>query len=270
MKNSTQLRLLVAAIMLCACVQFAVPAEADMIGMNFTATRFGGGPYPILPHESAGFVPQVNWNNSNPVGNGTEADVSGPIPGKLSDDSGVDSGASIVWSNANAEVNSDGGNTTPDERLFRGLIEGTSSTSPSAQLAFEVSNIPYEHYDVYAYLARFSFGNTASAKIGSEEYFFEPTTNFTVDGYVRATATTVAGTSLASYALFEDLTGDSFVLNVIKQSGNRAGLAGLQIVNRGSSVPEPSTYVMGVLALAGLGCCHAWKNGRTRRRGFAA
>jgi len=36
---------------------FIAPVQADSIGMNFTATRFGGGPYPILPHESAGLVP---------------------------------------------------------------------------------------------------------------------------------------------------------------------------------------------------------------------
>ena len=76
------------AIVLCC----GAPVFASSIGMNFTATRFGGGPYPILPAESAGLVPQVNWNNSNPVGNGSTADVSGPIAGKLVDNSGVDSG----------------------------------------------------------------------------------------------------------------------------------------------------------------------------------
>src|SRR4029079_5020134 len=106
-------------------------ADAESIGVNFTATRFGGGPYPILPPETAGLVPQKNWNNSNPLGNGSTSDIASPIAGQLVDSSGANSGAQITWFNGNAEVNSSGGNTTPNERLYRGLVEGSFFNLPS-------------------------------------------------------------------------------------------------------------------------------------------
>ncbi len=99
-------------------------ASTHSIGVNFTATRFGGGPYPILPSESAGVIPQTNWNNTNPVANGATGDIASPVAHKLVDNTGAVSTANIAWLNVNAEVNSNGGNTTPNERLFRGTIEG--------------------------------------------------------------------------------------------------------------------------------------------------
>jgi hypothetical protein len=110
--------------MICIALVAATATTVDgaSIGMNFTATRFGGGPYPVLPNETAGFVPQINWNNSNPVANGSTADIASTLAGKLVDNTGADSGASVQWFNANAEVNSSGGNLTPNERLYRGTI----------------------------------------------------------------------------------------------------------------------------------------------------
>ena len=122
----------IVAVLIASFVSSATLVQAASIGFNFTATRFGGGPYPILPQETAGLVPQTNWNNTNPVKAGTTADISGPLPGKLADSTGVDSGAQVVWFNANNEVNSDGGNVTPNERLYRGLLEGSSSFLPLA------------------------------------------------------------------------------------------------------------------------------------------
>jgi len=105
------------------------------------------------------------------VANGSTADISGPLAGKLVDNTGVDSGAQITWFNANAEVNSDGGNTTPNERLYRGTVEGSFFLLPSPQLSVTVSNIPYAHYEVIAYLGSFGFGGEGSAKLGSQEFY---------------------------------------------------------------------------------------------------
>ena len=215
-------------------------AYAASIGVNFTATRFGGGPYPILPHETAGLVPQVNWNNSNPAGNGTTATIASPMPGKLVNNSGVDSGATIAWFNGNAEVNSDGGNTTPNERLYRGLAEGSAFMPPSPQLTVSMSNIPYAKYNVIAYLIGFGFDADSSVKLGTQEYYYIQSDNFTVDGFKKATATTFATRTLATYAIFENLTSSSFSMELIKRGGNRPGIGGLQVV----AVPEPASWVM--------------------------
>jgi hypothetical protein len=224
-------------LLICTC---STCAFGNSIGMNFTATRFGGGPYPILPNEVAGLVPQSNWNNSNPVANGSTSDISLPMAGVLVDNNGADTGAHVTWFNANAEVNSDGGNLTPNERLYRGLIEGSPFNSDPPQLTITVSDIPYAQYEVIAYLATFGFGATASAKLGDQEYFLVQSSNFTVDGFIQATSTNVADQKLATYAVFTGLTGSSFSLEVITQSGNRAGIAGFQIVE----VPEPSSGVL--------------------------
>ena len=108
-------------------------ASATSIGVNFTATSFGGGPYPILPNESAGIVPQQKWNNTNPVANGLTADIASPVAGNVVDSTGAVTGANVVWLNANSQVNSSGGNTTPNERLYRGTIEGLGNRQPAAR-----------------------------------------------------------------------------------------------------------------------------------------
>jgi MYXO-CTERM domain-containing protein len=237
-------------LMVLVAIVFAGAAEAsgNSIGVNFTATRFGGGPYPILAHESAGLVPQVNWNNSNPVANGTTADIGTPLAGKLVDNTGIDSGAHIQWINANAEVNSSGGNTTPNERLYRGVVEGSFFDPPFPQLQVIVSDVPYSKYDVIAYLAGFSFAADASVKLGSQEFYYIQSSNFTVDGFIPATATTYASRTLATYAVFPNLNASSFTLEIIHRGGNRGAIAGLQIV----AVPEPSTWALAVAGLVGL------------------
>ena len=152
-----------------------------------------------------------------------------------------------MWFNGNAEVNSSGGNTTPNERLYRGLVEGSFFNLPSPQLTVTVSQIPYAQYDVYAYLAGFSFPATSSVRIGNERYYYVQSSNFTTDGFVQATATSPQGAPLATYAIFRGLQGSSFNLGIIKESGNRPAIAGLQIV----AVPEPATLLLLLLALGG-------------------
>ncbi len=240
---------------LIVAVACAARVEGASIGMNFTATRFGGGPYPILPSETAGLVPQTNWNNSNPVANGSTADIASPLAGKLVNNTGADSGASIQWFNANAEVNSSGGNTTPNERLYRGTVEGDFFAPPDPQLAVSVSNIPYGQYDVIAYLAGFSFSTTASVQLGAQEFYYIQSSDFTTDGFIRATATSLGTATLATYAEFDNLTGSSFTITLNKLDGNRPAIAGLEIV----SVPEPSG--LSLAAIATLFCTAAvrWK-----------
>jgi len=235
----------VAVFVAVSCI--GADARAESIAVNFMAEAWGGGPFPIGAAEEAGYFPQINWNNTNPISNGTTADVAGPLPGKLVDNAGVDSGAGIAWFNANQPVGSDGGNTTPNERLYKGLIEGPAFGPTWPQLTFTVSDVPYETYDVYAYLVGFGFNAEASARIGGEEYFYTQSSNFTTDGFIRATSTVLEEyPPLATYALFEDVTGDSFSLEIIKRDGNRGGLGGLQIVK----VPEPGSITLLVCGLA--------------------
>lgn len=215
-------------------------SHAASIGINFTATRFGGGPYPILPHETAGLVPQQNWNNSTPTGNGNTADISSPVPGSIVDSSGSATPLQIEWFNGNDEVNTDGGLTTPDERLYRGIVEGEWFAPPSPQLAISVTNVPYPEYKVIVYLATFGFGATTSIQLGDEEYYLIQSSDFTTDGFIEATATSLETATLATYAVFDGLTDSSFEITLNKRGGNRPGIGGFQIV----AVPEPSSAVL--------------------------
>ncbi|NQU19657.1 MAG: PEP-CTERM sorting domain-containing protein [Candidatus Nealsonbacteria bacterium] len=248
---------IIAVFVVVLCV--AADARAKSIAVNFMADSWGGGPFPIESFETAGLVPQQNWNNVNPMVDDAPPDVRGPLPGKLVDNTGVDSGAEIIWINGHNTTGTDGGNTTPNERLYRAAVNGPSFMLPSPQLQFTVSNVPYAAYDVYAYLTGFGFDAEASARIGSEEYFYEQSADFTTDGFIRATSTAPENMPLATYALFEDVTGDSFTLDIIKQGGNRGGLGGLQIVE----VPEPSTLVLLCIGATGLVAC-AWRKRRQR------
>jgi len=228
------------------CVVLTALAEGQAsVAVNFTATSWGGGPYPLLSNETAGIVPQTYWNNTNALPAGVTADMQGPLPGRLADSAGLDSGATIVWS-AEKQCGTDGGTATPNERLYKGVIEGSWWTGSG--LSVTVSQIPYAKYDVYAYLAGFGFDCTAIARIGSQEVFYIQSSDFTTDGLIRATATSLGEATLATYARFEDLEDGSFTLDLIKQAGNRPALAGLQIV----PVPEPATGSLLALASAWL------------------
>jgi hypothetical protein len=218
--------------------QFADFASANSIGVNFTATSFGGGPFPILPNESAGIVPQINWNNTNPLANGLTLDIASPVVGAVVDNTGAVTGANVVWLNGNSQVNSSGGNATPDERLYRGTIEGLGVGNPPLQVA--MFDVPYDHYNVIAYLAGFTFPANASIKLGSEQFYYVQSSNFTTDGFIQATATTQATQTVATYAEFDNLTGNSFVMQIFTTSGNRGSIVGFQVIE----VPEPSGWLL--------------------------
>lgn len=228
----------------CLCVASAEALAGGSIGINFTATSFGGGPFELAPGDVAGVAPQANWNNTSPVEAGGNAEVVSPISGTLVDHTGAATGTTVAWL-ADKQVNSDGNTDTPDERLFRGTIEGFFITG-GTELEVTVSNVPYAKYDVIAYLMGFGFDTDASAHIGDQSYFYVQSSDFTTDGYIQATATTEAGATLATYAVFTGLTGSEFTLELFKTDGNRASLAGLQVVE----VPEPSGVAL--LALSGL------------------
>jgi hypothetical protein len=193
----------------------------------------------------AGFVPQSNWNNVlPPAPTGGTVNINSPVAGSMVDNQGNVISAQVSWINANAEVNSDTGNTTPNERLYRGLLEGPS-VQQTNHLTVTASSIPYATYNLIVYLEGFGFDADASVKVGGQ-------------------ATTFATRTLATYAEFDGLTSPSVAIEMITQAGNRVGIAGFQVVG----VPEPSTWALlatGSVALLAFG----WKS-RARARHLGA
>jgi hypothetical protein len=69
--------------------------------------------------------------------------------------------------------------------------------------------------------------------------------NFTTDGFIKATATDYADRTLATYAEFDNVTASSFTLEMIHQGGHRPAIAGFQVI----ALPEPGSVLL--LALGG-------------------
>lgn len=220
-----------ACALLLICV---VSADAASVGVNF---RRGSGQENMDPSESAGVVPQTNWNNSDGVAMGNSgANISGPLVNGLVNDSGVVApGLSITWT-ANGTWSSP--NAGPgDLNLMAGYLDDTGTAGDTV---ITVTGVPYASYDVYAYL-----GSDANNRSGRTRLFgFVPndrwlrTDTAPFMGFVEATATTqpASNMGLANYVHYRTLNTSSFDLSVIRGSNN-VGLHGLQIVETNGSVP---------------------------------
>jgi hypothetical protein len=238
--------------LIAVCFLFAGSvADARSIAVNFMADSWGGGPFPLAPSETAGVFPQQWWNNADVIDNTTDiggtADILSPRAGMFVDDQGVATSMTMTWY-ADKDAGSDGGTSSSDERLMKGFLEGYGGFSRTGYaVRVQVEDVPYERYKVVPYLIGFGFDATASARLNGEQYFYVQSSNFTTDGYIQATATSLANAQLATYAVFEGQTADDFRLDIITETGNRGALAGLQIISM--PIPEPSSLVYALAAI---------------------
>ncbi len=235
---SRTLNVLMCALALGACAS----ARAASVGINF---RRSSGEQNMAASESAGVVPQINWNNSDgaAVGN-SGANVTGPMANSLIDDGGaVVGGMSITWT-ANGTWSAPNSGTG-DLNLMSGYLDDTGT---AGETIISVTGVPYAFYDVYAYLG--SDANNRSGRTQLFQFFANDrwirtnTSPFT--SYVEGTATTqpASNTGLANYTHYRSLNTSSFDLRVFRGSNN-VGLHGLQIVQTDGSaaanwLPQPT------------------------------
>jgi hypothetical protein len=186
--------------------------------------------------ESAGVVPQVNWNNSDGAATGTgAANISGPTVNSIVDNTGtVVPGLSLNWT-ANGTWSAP--NIGPgDLNMMSGYLDDTGTAGDTV---LTVSGVPYAYYDVYAYLgsdANNRSGRTRLFGFFQNDRWIRTNTNpFT--SFVEGTATTqpASNTGLANYTHYRSLNSGSFELRVMRGSNN-VGLHGLQIVETDGSV----------------------------------
>ncbi|HET6249187.1 MAG TPA: PEP-CTERM sorting domain-containing protein [Tepidisphaeraceae bacterium] len=221
----------------------AATARSASIGIQFQGSQAA-----LAPTDSAGVVPQTNWNaeatssftnvalNDN-SGNATTAVFSGSADGTYFGGNGFTPG-------------------TGDATLTAGeLYQGMSSTVGSAGLAnnFTITNIPYPTYDVYVYGDADAGGRVISDALtpsGGSTTFISFTTENGSNGWVAGTGTwngigTPPADPSANYAHFAGITASGFVL----QSGaqGNGGINGIEIV----ATPEPAS--LGLLGVAALG-----------------
>ncbi|HZZ57257.1 MAG TPA: hypothetical protein VFE31_05450 [Opitutaceae bacterium] len=238
--------------MLFASMIFAGSARAGSVGLNFDPldpSYYDFGNFALAPTDSAGVVAQTNWNN-------LEVPTYTPTGtySNLVDNSGaVVSGLSLSYSNVNNAFIGSDGNSTPDQTLFHGIIEGlypAGTTGPT----IDVSGIDYAHYEVIVYMAEFA-DSPAAINLGSTTYYYTATNDFPAVGFVQATSTSDSDYPVADYAVFSDLSNSSFEINFTNEGDNRAAIAGLQIVE--TSVPDggATSLMLGaaLIGVAGLG-----------------
>ncbi len=262
-------------------------ASANSIGINFDRGNLGGTDT-LTAAQSAGVVPQTNFNNIT-IGT-TTANKYSAGPQALVDNTGAATTAlgSVTTRSSGYDISSTTG-VQPDasngnQILMNGGAYGTADQSgfggvPGATVVAQVTNVPYATYNVYVYglvdhagvQEGLSIG-TGAVNVAGNTATFTPTTTYyettpnpsatgyidgkTASGFTYTKATSLvatAPTAGADYAEFTGVTGSSFEVGAIfntATAGTSAGVAieGLQIVNTGTAVPEPAT-----LALAGVG-----------------
>jgi hypothetical protein len=207
----------------------------NIIGINFAGREWsigGNTPQALASSDHAGVVSQQNWNNANPAGydSGTQAQITSPNSGSISDNSGAPTGLTLnytgqgMWSVSQTVY-------TGNQQLMNGYSD-VEANDPTIGI-YAISNISYSIYDVYVYVAADGNGRTLGVNLagGSQIYL-----NTDANGYnysnplIQGAATTQAGATNAHYVYFHNVTGSGFEVDVHRY-GNNAGVAGIQIVD---------------------------------------
>ena len=212
------------------------------IGINFEGGQNGpNGQTSLLATDSAGFVPQTNWNNATSLSPavtntvpGTNANIDSPTAGSLVDNSGnVVAGATISFLSNNPYAVSTTVPATGDAKLMNGYADlnfaGTNRTTVT------VSGVPYGSYSVYAYVGSDGNNRVGHGQVDNGAAIYFTTNDNPFGGYVQATATTQAASVASNYLVFQGVAGSSFTYS---ESGdtNNVGLHGIQIVDTSGSL----------------------------------
>ncbi len=115
----------------------ALTTQAASIGLNFGAGRANAS---LAAGDSAGVVPQTNWNNLSGAGG---------VPTVLNGDNGLASGASVTWA-TDEEWSIGGPAADANGTLLNGWI--SENDTPGGSSPVDITGIPYATYDLYIYI----------------------------------------------------------------------------------------------------------------------
>src|SRR5882672_11360819 len=173
---------------------------ATSVGGSFIGR--GADPADILaPTESAGFVPQTHWNN---------IDSGGTFKGtsqSMIDSAGNFTAVRIIY-DASDSWNSDGGTSTPDEKLMKGIIKANpepdlTPVGNSERMTFTVTNLTASSaYNVLVYATENGGGAQMDLTLGATTYYIDQQAVFG-GTYILATSTTPGSYASANYAEFD-------------------------------------------------------------------
>jgi uncharacterized protein (DUF2141 family) len=198
------------------------------IGASFLGDSGDGNvePWRLAPTDSAGVVAQTHWNNisSTPTGN---VGISNPLP-----DSAGNSSAVQLQFVANDAWNSDGSDSTPNDKLMKGIIK-EGGVGSSMTLTF--TNLAPAFYDVYVY------GNVNGGPVdldvsigATTNYWTEPAAFDVGTGFIQAASSDPNARAAGNYVKFAGVTPASGLITITAtyQGGSDGlGIAGVQIVS---------------------------------------
>ncbi len=246
MKNLRKLAIMASVLGALACATYTAAAAASL-GANFVGRDSAGGDLPgpsLLPDEVAGVVPQDHWSN---VGDGS-ANYSGST--LLEDNAGTLTVVELVY-NANDSWNSDGGQTTPDEKLMKGIQKANpdpdGDLGPTSVMTFTIRNLPQGNFDVIAYTSHNGGAPIAQFTLGSTSYFVQCQVAYG-GTFIQGTATTQAAATVANYVRWNGVAADAngqirFTAQKVDvpQAADGIGVAGIQIIANGGVTFPPQT-----------------------------
>lgn len=236
---------LLLSILLCGTVT-VTQTFGRSIGVNFVSDRRAESA--LGAAEEAGFVSQVNWNNSIPItadnagtGNAASGDISmiaTPTEGVLVDDTGAATDVYILWESSNTYSQDTGtAPATPDQKLMDGYLDAAILTGDVAYpTEIYLDSIPYELYDLILYV-----GSDGNDRVGRTTLDYDPATDIFymtasnwISGafagtFVKAEGTTQETANAAHYTIYKNLTATSVIIENTRVTNN-VGLHGIQIV----------------------------------------
>ncbi|HEY6231008.1 MAG TPA: Ig-like domain-containing protein, partial [Pyrinomonadaceae bacterium] len=236
------------ALILLLSAQAALHA-ATTIGVNFQGRDNNSNPTPALgAGDTAGLVPQGNWNNVNDKAT-TPAAENG-VTGPLNDSTGAATAVTLTFA-AQDSWNNDvvpGTVTTGNAKLMNGIIKANGA---DAAATFTFDNLPAGTYDIYMYMNENGNGALADVTDGTTTYYVTETHQFVdTDSFKQAKNTTDPATGgtrdLGNYVKFTGISGASKTITVTHRvdpsNNDGAGIAGFQIVSPSGATPVSIGY----------------------------
>src|SRR6266850_119196 len=223
---------------------------ATSIGASFIGR--GADPADILaPSESAGVVPQTQWNNVD--SGGTFKGTTIPLV-----DSAANFSAVRIIYDCSDSWNSDGGTATPDQKLMKGIIKANpdpdlTPINNSERMLFTITNLTASvSYNVIVYTVANGTGAQMDLNLGATTYYIGEENNFG-GTFSLAASVTPGSYDSANYAEFDGVTSTAngtitFTATkhiVSPQVNDGIGVAGIQIVRTSGAFP-PNTTVCSI------------------------
>ncbi|TWT36594.1 PEP-CTERM motif protein [Posidoniimonas corsicana] len=216
-------------------------ANAQSVGVNFGADDAGTtGAAALSAVETAGVVPQANWNNAE-GGSGAITDAV--------DSSGAATTLDVEWASEESWSGAGAAPVVPDGVLMNGWISENGADSEPSTIS--ISEIPYDKYNLILYVGHdrgdedTSFTETGGAFTDFLTLESIDATSIVGDPFVFTEITASGG--IGTHFVTRGLTQSSLGIEFAVANGERAPVTGFQIV----AIPEPGALCLAILG--GLG-----------------